>query len=1016
MATIAQICIKLKNGKLKGVRCNYDGYLKHTGKILLENYNTPTLITKLISLGDISVLEPKMNKPAGHTFSTPTPGYTIFYGRDRGEKNTSAKTYDNVEEIFDYENVDYVYVFDKELNCWYFCKYDGEIETLTKGDIMATGGGVGKIIGTLKSGKPIYSKTFTDNDSGQIDIKDPNSTGPKHIEKYAKTLPNGNHGIQVATRGGRKRYLVIKKDNEIEIQPVSKSIYDKATGVKSFTAYSGVSDIEFPGRPNSIWSKMAKGGYLEGREEYRGFQYQIWYNPKKGMYSVSDNIGIFEGDNQYFKKYDQAKEHAEISISSKLSEDEEYGKGGEIQSFIDDFILDDVDWDDIRKKSDLMKNAKEIVVSNLSEYGITKFEDLSKQQQMQVKTIVDDEWNAYQSDEEYGKGGGIDNSNLESIGNLIDEMQDNEEGLDQGLNPSELIDYELIKEKCNKIGHKIDIKKLKFMAKQNDQGFIYSGSEMLNNCITKYAKGGNLEQENREMLKNQIIEAKHHADELGRVVNKNTYVEPWVVAKTERATSDLSDVTHYLDGRNKMAKGGEVDSRKLLIEFNLPIKTINPYSGYFNGRKKFDNFKNKLSSYVQSYVLNNLSEFINDSIENYKYEQFLGYREYQKTKQPKIEKSNKNNVKFSLSFKEIENSFGGELDLSLFEKDKLNDFKIYFTEDLKEHILRNIEDFVDYSSMNEISVKNESNNQVTGELTIPGYGTFGVLQNENIPEKAFLYKRNNEGKMESYPEGHNGGAYIDNTKNFIEILLEWFKRTAWDAPENKILIEKIEKNEFQTKMSKGGGVGEPVFVEGDKVRILQTNDHTGEKYDLGETFTINFIEDTGGDDLYYGENKEYLFHPSDLELVESGEIPGLNPENELNSDEVENLYEIEPKLDDPYYPKKLIRQVLDIAYYKVIVDGNEYVLAMDTKGNWDDKWYLVKQSKLNKVGNGMQKVFSATYAPKEPGAAGVRIELEEGNVNVYHTDSNEILLSLKDVPQGTWKKLWDFLRNDLVKK
>ena len=65
------------------------------------------------------------------------------------------------------------------------------------------GGGVGEIIGKLKSGKPIYSKTFTDNDSGQIDIKDPNSTGPKHVEKFAKTLPNGNHGIQVATRGGK---------------------------------------------------------------------------------------------------------------------------------------------------------------------------------------------------------------------------------------------------------------------------------------------------------------------------------------------------------------------------------------------------------------------------------------------------------------------------------------------------------------------------------------------------------------------------------------------------------------------------------------------------------------------------------------------------------------------------------------------------------------------------------------------------------------------------------------------
>lgn len=154
------------------------------------------------------------------------------------------------------------------------------------------GGGVGKIIGTLKSGKPIYSKTFTDNDSGQIDIKDPNSTGPKHIEKYAKTLPNGNHGIQVATRGGRKRYLVIKKDNEIEIQPVSKSIYDKATGVKSFTAYSGVSDIEFPGRPNSIWSKMAKGG---GVDDLKKGDSVSWITRERGK-GVIKNKGVYLKD------------------------------------------------------------------------------------------------------------------------------------------------------------------------------------------------------------------------------------------------------------------------------------------------------------------------------------------------------------------------------------------------------------------------------------------------------------------------------------------------------------------------------------------------------------------------------------------------------------------------------------------------------------------------------------------------------------------------------------------------
>jgi hypothetical protein len=62
-----------------------------------------------------------------------------------------------------------------------------------------------------------------------------------------------------------------------------------------------------------------------------------------------------------------------------------------------------------------------------------------------------------------------------------------------------------------------------------------------------YAKGGNVE-ENNEMFNSQIKEAKHHIDELSKVVNKKTDIEPWVLSKMTRAKTDLSDLTHYLDG------------------------------------------------------------------------------------------------------------------------------------------------------------------------------------------------------------------------------------------------------------------------------------------------------------------------------------------------------------------------------------------------------------------------------------------------------------------------------------
>ena len=73
-----------------------------------------------------------------------------------------------------------------------------------------------------------------------------------------------------------------------------------------------------------------------------------------------------------------------------------------------------------------------------------------------------------------------------------------------------------------------------------------------------FEDGGNVAKETNEMLMSQIKEVKHHADELSQVVSKNTTIEPWVLAKATRAKTDLSDITHYLDGR-KMKYGGKLN-------------------------------------------------------------------------------------------------------------------------------------------------------------------------------------------------------------------------------------------------------------------------------------------------------------------------------------------------------------------------------------------------------------------------------------------------------------------------
>lgn len=83
MGTRSRIGV-MHGDNLKSVYCHWDGYLEHNGRILLEHYDSAKA-NHLVALGDISSLAPSIDKPEGHTFENSVNGYTVFYGRDRGE-------------------------------------------------------------------------------------------------------------------------------------------------------------------------------------------------------------------------------------------------------------------------------------------------------------------------------------------------------------------------------------------------------------------------------------------------------------------------------------------------------------------------------------------------------------------------------------------------------------------------------------------------------------------------------------------------------------------------------------------------------------------------------------------------------------------------------------------------------------------------------------------------------------------------------------------------------------------
>jgi predicted ABC-type ATPase len=128
--------------------------------------------------------------------------------------------------------------------------------------------------------------------------------------------------------------------------------------------------------------------------------------------------------------------------------------------------------------------------------------------------------------------------------------------------------YQLEKE-LNKLNEKISLLRNKYgsyeaeeiteIHKETDKIITLLYGENFSGVGRKYyySKGGKVDS-NFEMVKSQAKELMHHSKELMQVLKKHPHIEAWVVAKIERATTDLSDVTHYLDGT--FAKGGEVGS------------------------------------------------------------------------------------------------------------------------------------------------------------------------------------------------------------------------------------------------------------------------------------------------------------------------------------------------------------------------------------------------------------------------------------------------------------------------
>jgi hypothetical protein len=113
MSTQCGVAIKTEKG-YETIYVHSDGYPAYMWPMLTKNYNSEELATKLVSLGDASYIDEKLEPTSDfHKFGTPEPSISMFYHRDRGE-DLHTTVYPTKKEMFNC----YYYSYIWEKGCW----------------------------------------------------------------------------------------------------------------------------------------------------------------------------------------------------------------------------------------------------------------------------------------------------------------------------------------------------------------------------------------------------------------------------------------------------------------------------------------------------------------------------------------------------------------------------------------------------------------------------------------------------------------------------------------------------------------------------------------------------------------------------------------------------------------------------------------------------------------------------------------------------------------------------------
>ena len=108
MATRSNIGMITKERKVVVAYCHWDGYLRHNGQILLDNYKNGGQVYDLVSRGNISLLGESIDETRYFD-----DGIDVDWYNSLEEYTDSMK-----DDIF----IEYIYLWDCALKCWVYKK------------------------------------------------------------------------------------------------------------------------------------------------------------------------------------------------------------------------------------------------------------------------------------------------------------------------------------------------------------------------------------------------------------------------------------------------------------------------------------------------------------------------------------------------------------------------------------------------------------------------------------------------------------------------------------------------------------------------------------------------------------------------------------------------------------------------------------------------------------------------------------------------------------------------------